>query len=78
MQLSQAKRQYLGQAFISWDIPQNRILNMGKQMLLQDKIYDPEDLSLIIGQISAKQLQEIAMEYFIPDRFNTLLYYPDF
>ena len=78
LQLSQAKRQYLGQAFISWDIPQNRILNMGKQMLLQDKIYDPEDLSLIIGQISAKQLQEIAMEYFIPDRFNTLLYYPDF
>jgi predicted Zn-dependent peptidase len=63
LQLSQAKRQYLGQTAIAWDIHQNRILNMGRQMLSQGRIYDPHDISLIINQITAEQLQEIAIEY---------------
>lgn len=77
LQLSQAKRQYLGQTAIAWDIHQNRILNMGRQMLSQGRIYDPHDISLIINQITAEQLQEIAIEYLDYANFSTLMFYPD-
>lgn len=74
LQLSQAKKQYLGQIAIAFDSNVNVMLSGGRSYLFDKKILSIEDIYARIEHVTASDLMEIAEEVFSPDKLSTLTY----
>ncbi|MDT8392862.1 MAG: pitrilysin family protein [Bacteroidales bacterium] len=74
LQLSQAKKQYLGQIAIAFDSNVNVMLSGGRSYLFDKKILSIEDIYARIEHVTANDLMEIAEEVFSPDQLSTLTY----
>ncbi|MEZ4799252.1 MAG: pitrilysin family protein [Flavobacteriales bacterium] len=73
-QLSDAKKQIIGQIALAQDSGSAIMFNLGKSLLLFDKIDSLEDVFKSIEKIDAKQVWDVANEVFDPRRMSTLTY----
>lgn len=73
-ELRNAKKQFLGQLFISQDNAESQCLAMGKSLIVFGKIYPFEQTRKQIEQLTAEQLQEVAQEVLSKERLSELLY----
>lgn len=73
-ELKSAKKQFLGQLFISQDNAEAQCLAMGKSILVFNNIYPFGQTRKQIEEITPQQLQEVAKEIFSRERLSELLY----
>lgn len=73
-ELKSAKKQFLGQLFISQDNAEAQCLAMGKSILVFNNIYPFEQTRKQIEEITPKQLQEVAKEILCKERLSELVY----
>lgn len=74
VELSVAKRQWLGQLAISNDSRESAFLAMGKSVLFFGKFDSLARIAQRIEAITSENLQQAAQELFYPDRLFTLTY----
>ena len=73
-ELKNAKKQFLGQLFISQDNAEAQCLALGKSLLVYDKIYPFEQTRQLIEGITSEQLIEVANEILNKERLSELIY----
>ena len=73
-ELKNAKKQFLGQLFISQDNAESQCLAMGKSIMVYGKMYPFEQTRKQIEQLTADELQEVAREIFSKERLSELVY----
>ena len=73
-ELKNAKKQFLGQLFISQDNSEAQCLAMGKSLLVYNKIYPFEHSRKQIEEITSQQLMEVAKEIMSKERLSELIY----
>ncbi|MBR5856146.1 MAG: insulinase family protein [Bacteroidales bacterium] len=73
-ELKNAKKQFLGQLFISQDNAESQCLAMGKSIMVYGKMYPFEQTRKQIEQLTAAQLQQVAQEVLSKDRLSELVY----
>lgn len=76
LQLQRAKQQIIGQIAISLESKLNEMLSAGKSHLFFDDVETFENIIAKVEAITAKDLQEVANEIFVPDQFSMLTYIP--
>jgi predicted Zn-dependent peptidase len=76
LQLQRAKQQIIGQIAISLESKLNEMLSAGKSHLFFDDVETFENIITKVEAITAKDLQEVANEIFVPDQFSMLTYIP--
>jgi len=74
LQLSKAKRQFIGQLAIASESNETQMLNMGKSLLTYKKIESIEKVYSKINSLSAIELLEIANEVMQPEEFSSVIY----
>ncbi|MDR1861306.1 MAG: insulinase family protein [Bacteroidales bacterium] len=74
LQLSKAKKQFLGQLALANEDKDEVMLSMGRNFLLFNRIDDSEKILHDIEQITAEKLCEIANEIFDEQMFSMLIY----
>ncbi len=72
--LKAAKKQLLGQLAISGDNGETQCLSMGKSLLAYGKIHDSKENLAMVENISAADLQEMAVKIFNPEKLSNLIY----
>ena len=73
-ELKNAKKQFLGQLFISQDNSEAQCLAMGKSLLVYNRIYPFEHSRKQIEEITSQQLMEVAKEILCKERLSELIY----
>lgn len=73
-QLKQAKQQFLGQFAVAWESNAARMLGLGKQALLLNRLDSFESIRAVIDALDAEELLQVAREVFDPNRFSTLIF----
>lgn len=73
-QLKAAKKQLLGQLAISMDNAESQCLSMGKSLLVYGKVESMDNISEKVGQITSKQLNDVAKKILSPDNLYFLIY----
>lgn len=73
-ELKNAKKQFLGQLFISQDNAEAQCLAMGKSLLVYERIYPFEQTKMQINSITSAQLQQVAREILNRNRLSELVY----
>ena len=73
-ELKNAKKQFLGQLFISQDNAEAQCLALGKSLLVYDKIYPFEQTRQLIENITSEQLIAVAKEILNIERVSELIY----
>lgn len=73
-ELKNAKKQFLGQLFISQDNSETQCLAMGKSLLVYNRIYPFEHSRKQIEEITSQQLVEVAKEILDKARLSELIY----
>lgn len=73
-QLSDAKKQIIGQIALAQDSGSAIMFNLGKSLLLFDKIDSLADVFKSIEKIDAKQVWDVANEVFDPKKMSSLTY----
>lgn len=73
-QMRNAKKQFLGQLFISQDNSEAQCLAMGKSLLVYNRIYPFEHSRKQIEEITPQQLMEVAKEVLHKGRLSELIY----
>ncbi len=73
-ELKNAKKQFLGQLFISQDNAESQCLAMGKSIMVYGKIYPFEQTRKQIEQLTAEDLQQVAQEILSKGRLSELVY----
>lgn len=73
-ELKNARKQFLGQLFISQDNSEAQCLAMGKSLLVYNRIYPFEHSRKQIEEITAQQLMEVAKEILHKSRLSELIY----
>lgn len=73
-ELKNAKKQFLGQLFISQDNAETQCLAMGKSLMVYGKIYPFEQTRCQIESITIEQLQQVAREVLCRNRLSELVY----
>lgn len=73
-ELKNAKKQFLGQLFISQDNAESQCLAMGKSIMVYGKMYPFEQTRKQIEQLTADQLQQVAQEVLSEVRLSELVY----
>lgn len=73
-ELKNAKKQFLGQLFISQDNAESQCLAMGKSIMVYGKMYPFEQTRKQIEQLTADQLQQVAQEVLSKSRLSELVY----
>lgn len=73
-ELKNAKKQFLGQLFISQDNAEAQCLAMGKSLLVYERIYPFEQTRMQINSITSAQLQQVAKEILDRSRLSELVY----
>lgn len=74
IQLSKSRNQMKGYLARGYENHESLMLNLGKSLIVFDKIESFEDLCRKIDDINAIELLEIANEVFEPSRLSTLIY----
>jgi len=75
-QLTQSKRQLIGQITLSEENNCNVMLGMGKSLLTYNKVDDLTETYFKINKITRDDLQNIANEIFDENKLSTLIYSP--
>lgn len=73
-ELKNARKQFLGQLFISQDNSETQCLGMGKSLLVYNRIYPFEHSRKQIEEITSQQLMEVAKEILGKARLSELIY----
>ena len=73
-ELKNARKQFLGQLFISQDNSETQCLAMGKSLLVYNRIYPFEHSRKQIEEITSQQLMEVAKEILSKERLSELIY----
>ena len=76
LQLSKAKRQFMGQLAMAQENNTALMLALGKSLLQFDHIDTFEEIQKKLSAITASQLMEVANEIFVPRELSTLIYEP--
>lgn len=76
LQLSKAKRQFMGQLAMAQENNTAMMLALGKSLLVFDRIDSFEEIQEKIESISAGDLQGVAREIFNEDNLSELIYEP--
>ena len=71
LQLHYAKKQFIGQMAISNEMKLNEMLSIGRSGLFFEQIETIEEVINKVNSITASQIQEVAQEILIQDRFST-------
>jgi len=74
MQLSRAKRQFIGQLALASDNVENFMLSLAKSLLIYDNFDSTSEIARKIDSIDAASLQEVACEIFADDNIYVLTY----
>jgi predicted Zn-dependent peptidase len=74
MQLSRAKKQLKGYVARSFENRENMAINMGKSLLMLNKIYSVDDICMKTDSITSLQLLDIANEAFDRSKMSMLIY----
>ena len=75
LQLSRAHKQLIGQVAISWESQESQMLNIGKSLLLNDRIDSMKDIIRKVENITAEQLIDVANEILDEKSMSQLVYY---
>lgn len=73
-QLKSAKRQIKGQIGVACDNRESFALDFGKAFLHYGWLKDVEKLMADIDNVTAREIQQAALDIFAPDRMTTLIY----
>lgn len=73
-QLKAAKRQIKGQIGVACDNRESFALDFGKAFLHYGWLKDVEKLMADIDNVTAREIQQAALDIFAPDRMTTLIY----
>ncbi|MBC8464414.1 MAG: insulinase family protein [Bacteroidetes bacterium] len=76
-QLKKAKQQLIGQIAIGQESEVNLMLALGKSLLLYNKVDSFEEVKTKIEAVTAKDLQEVALEIFNEKQLSTLIFKDD-
>jgi len=74
IQLSNAKKQFIGQLALANESKLNEMLTLGHTALFYDEVETMEESNEEIRQVTAEQLLEVANEILLPDNFSTLVF----
>jgi len=74
LQLKRAKQQLIGQIAIGAENKENAAINLGKSIMLFDKIDSLKELNVKIDEIRAEEILEVANEILDSDKLSTLIY----
>ena len=74
LQLSQAKKQLLGQIAIANESNLNKMLSFGKAFLHDGRVDTMEEMRKKIEKVSVRQLMDVADEVFSPDKLSLLVF----
>jgi predicted Zn-dependent peptidase len=74
LQLKKAKQQFIGQIAINAEIRDNAAINLGKSILLFDKIESLEEVNQKINDVSAEEIMEVANEILDSKNISTLVF----
>ena len=74
LQMSKAKKQFLGQMAMSEDNGLNSAIGAARALLHFGRVNDFETVASKIQAITAEQLQDVANAYLVPDRAFELIY----
>jgi predicted Zn-dependent peptidase len=74
VQLSQAKKQLIGQIEIANESNLNYLMAAGKAFLHDDRVSDPEEIRKKIEAVTAEQILETAGEILDPNRLSKLVF----
>lgn len=73
-QISQARKQLIGQIALGQENRVNLMLSLGKSLLFYDKIDTLDETYKKVGAITSKELQEVAQEMFDPNGLSELVF----
>lgn len=76
LQLQRAKQQIIGQLAISLESSVSEMISIGKSHLFFDDVETFEKIQQKINLLTAKDLQEVANEIFVQNKFSLLTYLP--
>lgn len=76
LQLHRAKQQIIGQLAISLESKVSEMLSIGKSHLFFDEVDTFEIIQQKIDRLTANDLQDVANEMFVQDKFSMLTYLP--
>ena len=74
LQLSRAKKQFIGQLAIAAENNEGMMLGAGKSMMVYGKVDPPEFMYNRINKLSASEIMEVANEILAPDNLSLLIY----
>jgi len=74
LQLSRAKKQFIGQLAIAAENNEGMMLGAGKSMMVYGKVDPPELMYNRINKLSASEIMEVANEILAPDNLSLLIY----
>ena len=72
LQLSRAKKQFIGQIALSNDSNLNEMISMGKSYLYFNQVDRMEEVYAKIDSISASDILEISNEMLLPEKFSLI------
>lgn len=76
LQLHRAKQQIIGQLAISLESKVSEMISIGKSHLFFDEVDTFEIIQQKIDRLTANDLQDVANEIFVQDKFSMLTYLP--
>lgn len=74
LQLHRAKKQWLGQQYLQQDNHLNKMLNLGKALLMDMPLESWSDLEKRLDAIDANTILDVANEVFEPDALSRIVY----
>lgn len=74
LQLHRAKKQWIGQQHLQQDSHLNKMLNLGKALLMNIPLESWSDVEKRIEAIDSETVLDVANEVFIPDALSRLMY----
>ena len=72
--LKKAKKQFVGQLYISHDNAESRVLAAGKSLLIYDKLYPFGYTEQLVEAITSEQIMKVACEVLGRDHLSELVY----
>jgi predicted Zn-dependent peptidase len=74
LQLSRAKKQFIGQLAIAAENNEGMMLSAGKSMMVYGKVDKPEQMYKRINKLSASEIIDVANEILAPENLSLLIY----
>jgi predicted Zn-dependent peptidase len=74
LQLSRAKKQFIGQLAIAAENNEGMMLSAGKSMMVYGKVDEPKHMYKRINKLSSSEIIEVANEILAPENLSLLIY----